>query len=153
MDMDTNININNMPSDKVDSCHLLGGKFAVLVQLSLGMVSLLALFVKWRRESHRRTLEIWKYDVLKQVVASLFAHFMNLIVAFILAKAGNEEEAECPWYFVNFTFDTFLGIPLATCLLYIFQYIASTRCLNLETIKESGYYGTPPQVRWWLHQV
>mmetsp|Transcript_8140 Transcript_8140/g.10302 ORF Transcript_8140/g.10302 Transcript_8140/m.10302 type:complete len:224 (+) Transcript_8140:137-808(+) len=131
-----------------DKCHLLSGQFGLIVQLFLGFLSLLALFIKWRRENHRRSLTVWKYDVLKQVVASLFAHVMNLIVAMVLANGG---KAECPWYFVNFVFDTFCGIPLATFLFCIFQFAA--RCFAWEKVMESGYYGDPPQFRWWLKQV
>mmetsp|Transcript_36138 Transcript_36138/g.44983 ORF Transcript_36138/g.44983 Transcript_36138/m.44983 type:complete len:118 (+) Transcript_36138:134-487(+) len=49
-----------------DKCHLLSGQFGLIVQLFLGFLSLLALFIKWRRENHRRSLTVWKYDVLKQ---------------------------------------------------------------------------------------
>mmetsp|Transcript_4067 Transcript_4067/g.4574 ORF Transcript_4067/g.4574 Transcript_4067/m.4574 type:complete len:271 (+) Transcript_4067:347-1159(+) len=135
-------------ASRVDKCHLLSGRFGMLVQLSLGFVSLLALFIKWRRESHRRSLRIWKFDVLKQVVASVCAHFMNLIVALVLAGGG---AAECPWYFVNFVFDTFAGIPMASCLLCLFQLVA--RFFDWEKVKETGYYGQPPQFQWWLCQL
>ena len=89
-------------------CNLMGGTFAMLVQVVLFAVVLAALLLKRNKEHPRRPLNIWVLDVAKQIVGGGLAHTINIFIATILRKRtqGKGKTDECVWYFINFFLDT-----------------------------------------------
>lgn len=116
------------PMDAEDNngeCKLLGS-FALLVQGALGLLALSSLVYKRWRETPRRPLKIWFFDVSKQVVGSVLLHLANLLMSMfsagdfdIAAKtkatpqfAQNEKGEQpnpCSFYLLNLAID--VSIP------------------------------------------
>lgn len=112
------------PKDKNDNgeCNLLGD-FALLVQGALGLLAVSSLAVKRMRESPRRPLKIWFFDVSKQVFGSVLLHLANILMSMlssgkfdVAAKtnattqyAGTDEEGDqpnpCSFYLLNLAID------------------------------------------------
>ena len=72
-------------SDDDDSngeCRLLG-PFALLVQLALGALALLALVYKRWRERPQRPVKIWFFDASKQVFGSALLHVANVVMSML----------------------------------------------------------------------
>jgi len=67
--------------DKVE-CRLLG-PFALLVQLALGALALLALVYKRWRERPQRPVKIWFFDASKQVFGSVLVHIVNVFMSML----------------------------------------------------------------------
>ncbi|KAK6386319.1 uncharacterized protein PV06_06804 [Exophiala oligosperma] len=151
-------------------CKLLG-PFAILIQGALGALALLSLVYKRWRERPQRPLKIWSFDVSKQVVGSILLHLANLLMSMFssgqieraLAKAaastlGTETDDvyrpnPCSFYLLNLAIDTTIGIPILICILRILTIGASyTPLARPKESIESGHYGTPPKVTWWLKQ-
>ncbi|KAK4128714.1 hypothetical protein N657DRAFT_562703 [Parathielavia appendiculata] len=63
-------------------CRLLGS-FAILVQLALGALALLALVYKRWRERPQRPVKIWWFDVSKQVFGSVLVHAANVFMSLL----------------------------------------------------------------------
>ena len=63
-------------------CNLLGD-FALLVQGALGLLAVSSLVVKRWRESPRRPLKIWFFDVSKQVFGSVLLHLANILMSML----------------------------------------------------------------------
>lgn len=63
-------------------CRLLG-PFALLVQLALGGLALLALVYKRWRERPQRPVKIWFFDVSKQVFGSVLVHVANVFMSML----------------------------------------------------------------------
>ena len=63
-------------------CRLLGS-FAILVQLALGGLALLALVYKRWRERPQRPVKIWFFDVSKQVFGSVLVHAANVFMSLL----------------------------------------------------------------------
>ena len=138
--------------DDYEPCQLIGGSFAIIIQLLLGIVVLSALFLKryWdicacRFKPPERDFKTWALDVSKQAIGSCFAHGCNLVLAILLSGIALQNPGEhpmhpdeCAWYFINYLADSFLGIPLSWALLEVVQMIA-IRC-NIEGLHESGNY-------------
>lgn len=111
------------PMDSNDNeCHLLG-PWALIVQGALGLLAVSSLFYKRWRESPRRPLKIWFFDVSKQVVGSVLLHLANILMSMlssgsfdVAAKtkatpqyAGNDDEGKqpnpCSFYLLNIAVD------------------------------------------------
>jgi hypothetical protein len=61
-------------------CLLLGGLFSTLVQVSLGVICILALVIKRNNEVPRRDWDVWFLDVMKQGTHVLhYDAYSNLI--------------------------------------------------------------------------
>ncbi|KFY39358.1 hypothetical protein V495_05998 [Pseudogymnoascus sp. VKM F-4514 (FW-929)] len=154
---------------KNGECELLG-PFALLVQLALGGLALLALVFKRWRERPQRPVKVWAFDVSKQVVGSVLLHAANLVMSMLssgrfsmkvedVIEARDEtgrasgEPNPCSFYFLNLLIDTTLGIPILIFFLHLL-----TRLFLLTTLGEppqsieSGNYGTPPRATWWAKQ-
>ena len=88
-----NINVVASSDDTiVEECRLIGGTFAIVIQLLLGVVVLSALFMKryWnvcscKFKEPERDFRIWALDVGKQAIGSCFAHACNLVLAILLS--------------------------------------------------------------------
>lgn len=63
-------------------CRLLG-PFALIVQLALGGLALLALVYKRWRERPQRPVKIWAFDASKQVVGSILVHMANVFMSML----------------------------------------------------------------------
>ena len=170
-------------SDETGECKLLG-PFAVLVQVALGGLALLALVYKRWRERPQRPVKVWAFDVSKQVVGSVLLHMANLFMSLFSAgeirnsvlkaaakaaavaadgknggggEGGGEREIyspnPCSFYLLNLGIDTTAGIAVLFCILKVLHVGARYTPLARppESI-ESGNYGEPPHVTWWLKQ-
>lgn len=59
----------------------------------------------------------------------------------------------CSFYLLNLAIDTTIGIPILILILKVLTVGASyTPLANPPESIESGHYGTPPRVGWWLKQ-
>ncbi|KAJ5567162.1 hypothetical protein N7535_006468 [Penicillium sp. DV-2018c] len=142
--------------DDGGECKLLGS-FSVFVQVALGGLALLSLVYKRWRERPQRPLKVWAFDVSKQVFGSVMLHLLNLLMS--MFAAGQLEIRQsykpnpCSFYMLNLGIDTTLGIPILILLLRVLNYIAFyTPLANPPESIESGNYGQPPRVTWWLKQ-
>lgn len=114
----TALSIPHPPLPPHAECQLLG-PFALLVQLALGGLALLALVYKRWRERPQRPVKVWAFDVSKQVVGSVLVHVANLVMSMLssgqfgvtletVAKMGGGEGGEsnsCSFYFLNLLID------------------------------------------------
>ncbi|KAI0183908.1 FK506-binding protein 2 precursor [Xylaria flabelliformis] len=154
-------------------CRLLG-PFALLVQLALGGLALLALVYKRWRERPQRPVKIWFFDVSKQVFGSVLVHIANVFMSMLtsgrfsikLEPAGVETVVRmlrregvpyvpnpCSFYLLNLAIDTTIGIPILIILLRVLTGLVAYTPLGKprESI-QSGNYGSPPSAWWWLKQ-
>ncbi|KAK5079162.1 hypothetical protein LTR64_002418 [Lithohypha guttulata] len=157
------------PAD-TGKCQLLG-PFAILVQGALGALALLSLVFKRWRERPQRPVKIWAFDVSKQVFGTLLLHMANLLMSMFsageieaqLAKAaaktvgaGTDDDWSpnpCSFYLLNLGMDTTVGIPILLLILKVLHIGASkTPLANPPESIQSGHYGNPPRVSWWLKQ-
>ncbi|CDM36368.1 hypothetical protein DTO013E5_6817 [Penicillium roqueforti] len=145
------------PNGEGGECKLLG-PFSVFVQIALGSLALLSLVYKRWRERPQRPVKIWAFDVSKQVFGSVMLHMLNLVMS--LFSAGQLEIRSsykpnpCSFYLLNLGIDTTLGIPILILLLHVLNRLASyTPLANPPESIESGNYGQPPRITWWLKQA
>ena len=118
------------------------GFFGWFVQGLLFFTSGMPLLYKWWKENPRRKFVTLVMDSSKQVGGNLCVHFINLGLSATFATAikpldscGDEE---CLWYFLNFTIDVFLGVPLNYFILIFLKRLAERR--NWALIKGFGDY-------------
>lgn len=95
--------------------------------------------------------------MLKQAVASLLAHFLNIILGVLFASSSGLDADECAWYAVNFTFDVVIGGAMCIVLLRISEWLASSGTLCTDgfsaLIKKSGAYPVEEHFKAWLAQL
>lgn len=150
-------------------CKLLG-PFALLIQGALGALALSSLVYKRWRETPRRPLKIWWFDVSKQVFGSVLLHLANLFMSLlssgefdVAAKTkqtaqfvqddGGRQPNPCSFYLLNLAIDTTIGIPILVLLLKLLHKGALlTPLANPPESVRSGNYGHPPRAVWWLKQ-
>ncbi|XBW37436.1 hypothetical protein QEN19_003017 [Hanseniaspora menglaensis] len=73
------------PSPKPrDSCLLLG-YLSIIIQCFLGLVILSALIIKRLKEHPKRKMEIFVYDIIKQLTGAVGIHFINLLLSILLS--------------------------------------------------------------------
>uniref|UniRef100_A0A7S2V7Q1 Transmembrane protein 110 n=1 Tax=Fibrocapsa japonica TaxID=94617 RepID=A0A7S2V7Q1_9STRA len=132
------------------SCKLISGTFASFVQLTLAIIALCALWVKRQAEHPRRDLKVWLFDVSKQGIGALYAHFANILIAHLISRniAGGGDE--CAWYFINFAVDSTLGTFVNFLFIWIVQKVAG--CMGLAALHRQGNYGDPPSGFIWTVQ-
>ncbi|PSN64307.1 hypothetical protein BS50DRAFT_590143 [Corynespora cassiicola Philippines] len=154
------------PQEEEDNgeCHLLGD-FALFVQGALGLLAVSSLVYKRFRESPRRPIKIWFFDVSKQVVGSAMLHMANILMSMLSsgkfdvaantkAAAGGEDQPNpCSFYLLNLAIDTTIGIPILVLLLKLLHraFLLTPMANPPESIR-SGNYGQPPRATWWLKQ-
>ncbi|KAF1945670.1 FK506-binding protein 2 precursor [Clathrospora elynae] len=151
-------------------CNLLGD-FALIVQGALGLLAVSSLAIKRLRESPRRPIKIWFFDVSKQVFGSVLLHLANVLMSMLSSGkfdvaattnattlyAGTNEKGDqpnpCSFYLLNLAIDTTIGIPILVLLLKILHAaFALTPLANPPESIRSGNYGQPPRATWWLKQ-
>ena len=101
-------------------CTLLNGYFSAFIQVVLGVCAVSSLWVKRCLEQPKRDFVIFRYDVSKQIIGSMYAHGLNMIIA-ISVSAHHSSSDECVWYFVNFLMDVLLGVPLNYVFTLLFK--------------------------------
>ena len=135
-------------------CRLVGGAFAVLVQV------LLCVVLSWRssssgwetaryealsrRGSRRgsrlpgggrpgRSFREWSFDVSKQGFSAVVSHAFNVFLAVVLAHTKIKMRAgpavhpdQCAWYLINYIADCFVGILLIFLLLRLLEWTSAT---------------------------
>ncbi|KAJ5169302.1 uncharacterized protein N7500_002085 [Penicillium coprophilum] len=144
-------------NEEAGECKLLG-PFSVFVQIALGGLALLSLVFKRWRERPQRPVKVWAFDVSKQVFGSVMLHMLNLVMSMFSAGQleirNSYKPNPCSFYLLNLGIDTTLGIPILILLLRVLNYLASyTPLANPPESIESGNYGQPPRVTWWLKQA
>jgi len=99
-------------------CQLMG-PFAILVQLGLATIALLALLLKRRREHPPRPFQVWfvptllrlfnldrAFDVSKQMIGALELHFTNILLSDIASSLGADSVKlhpnRCVWCYCLF---------------------------------------------------
>ncbi|RMZ73642.1 triose phosphate translocater [Pyrenophora seminiperda CCB06] len=151
-------------------CNLLGD-FALLVQAALGLLAVSSLAVKRLRESPRRPMKIWFFDVSKQVFGSVLLHLANVLMSMLssgkfdvvtttgatpqytVTDEQGKQPNPCSFYLLNLAIDTTIGIPILVMLLKILHAaFAHTPLANPPESIRSGNYGVPPRATWWLKQ-
>jgi len=130
------------------SCRLLGPT-ALVVQGLMGILVITSLVYKRHREEPKRPWQIWWFDVSKQVIGQMFVHGVNVLISDVVAKvsAGNA----CVLYFLNILIDTTLGVAIIYLILHLLAHFFTETC-HLKGF-ESGKYGTPPSIYYWLRQA
>ncbi|KAF2012268.1 hypothetical protein BU24DRAFT_397253 [Aaosphaeria arxii CBS 175.79] len=151
------------PMDENDNeCHLLGS-YALIVQGALGLLAVSSLVYKRWRETPRRPLKIWFFDVSKQVFGSVLLHLANIVMSMfssgkfdVAAKTVAEDGQQpnpCSFYLLNLAIDTTIGIAILVVLLkLIHKGAALTPLANPPESIRSGNYGQPARATWWLKQ-
>ena len=121
------------------------GFFGWFVQALLCLGSGLPLLYKWWHEKPRRTFLTFIVDSSKQVSGNVGIHFINLALSSALARHVHEIDScgddECLWYFLTFTLDCVLGLPLNYLLLTIVLKNVADR-YHWKPLQGFGNYGT-----------
>ncbi|KAF5588807.1 fk506-binding 2 precursor [Fusarium pseudocircinatum] len=143
-------------------CHL-DSSFAFLIQGGLGFLALLTLVYKRWHERPQRALKVWLFDVSKQVVGSLLLHILNVLMSVLpggldvtkptSSRVEVNEPSPCASYLLHIALDTTIGIPMVIIFQNLLAKIAQLTPFGQppESI-QSGYYGNPPDIKWWLKQ-
>lgn len=110
-------------------CHLLG-PYALIVQGALGLLAVSSLAYKRWRETPRRPLKIWFFDVSKQVFGSVLLHLANILMSMLSSGkfdvaantkatpqyAGEDDKGNtpnpCSFYLLNLAIDVRTSIPM-----------------------------------------
>ncbi|KAI0775900.1 vacuolar membrane protein-domain-containing protein [Trametes elegans] len=139
--------LDELPNVDRQSCRLLGPT-ALIVQGLMGVLVILSLVYKRHRESPKRPWRIWLFDVSKQVFGQMFVHGVNVLISDVVAhlSSGNA----CVLYFLNILLDTTFGVGIIYLVLHVMTYLLTEKC-HLKGF-ESGVYGTPPRINYWLRQ-
>jgi hypothetical protein len=87
--------------------------------------------------SEKRSWPIFCMDIWKQFTASIFAHFLNMVLAVMLEMVTGHGDG-CVWYFTNHTLDCFLGSILNFAM---FQLVDSYAIKHgIEELKSGVYF-------------
>ena len=105
-------------------CTLLSNFYGYLMQLTLGVVTFSTLLLKRHVEFPKRNYKVFIYDVSKQAISGIVAHFMNLLFAYRLTNKFTEQKDECQVYFINFFCDVIFGLPISYLFIKIINYCA-----------------------------
>ena len=107
-----------MTSDPT-ACKLIPGMFGLVLQLSLGILSLASLLIKKKLEDraavYNRTWNEFLLDSSKQIIGGIWLHILNLLFAIRLHRKF--EGDSCDWYFANILIDCTLGTGIEYLLL------------------------------------
>ncbi|CDO77017.1 hypothetical protein BN946_scf184380.g2 [Trametes cinnabarina] len=139
--------LDELPNVDRRSCRLLGPT-ALVVQALMGVLVILSLVYKRHRETPKRPWRIWLFDVSKQIIGQMFVHGVNVLISGVVAdlSSGNA----CVLYFLNILLDTTFGVGVIYLILHVMTYLLTEKC-HLKGF-ESGVYGTPPRINYWLRQ-
>ena len=130
------------------ACTLLGGPFALLVQLGLAVSAISTLVYKRSTEKPKRPWLIFFFDASKQAFAGMLQHVVNLGFGVLFATSGTA--SECAWYLTNFSISVACGVVLLWGMMAGYKWLVDKFQL---TMLRSGEYGTPPNWKPWLAQM
>ncbi|KAI0355360.1 hypothetical protein OH77DRAFT_1424840 [Trametes cingulata] len=139
--------LDELPNVDRRSCRLLGPT-ALIVQGLMGVLVILSLVYKRHRESPKRPWRIWLFDVSKQIIGQMFVHGVNVLISDVVAHLASGNA--CVLYFLNILLDTTFGVGIIYLILHVMTYLLTEKC-HLKGF-ESGVYGTPPRINYWLRQ-
>lgn len=151
--------------EQEQNCSLLGGSWAIIAQILLGMIAFSSLIVKRAREDPKRSLNIWLMDVSKQAISLFMAHTLAILAAMLTTSLTHHGTSQCAWYFVMYFLDTVLGTMIAymlhTTIISAAQTAVDDRKLqegsNMMSLAQyviaCGDYGDPVSLRRWFWQV
>ncbi|KAI9000692.1 vacuolar membrane protein-domain-containing protein [Trametes punicea] len=139
--------LDELPNVDRRSCRLLGPT-ALIVQGLMGVLVILSLIYKRHRETPKRPWRIWFFDVSKQIIGQMFVHGVNVLISGVVAKLSSGNA--CVLYFLNILLDTTFGVGIIYLILHVMTYLLTEKC-HLKGF-ESGVYGTPPRINYWLRQ-
>lgn len=95
---------------------------------------------------HKRPLRIWSYDVLKQTLGSILAHFFQFFVALFMTTPAIDG---CIWFLTGYHLDCVLGVTVCQILRKQVDKFADKDAIRYKWMK-TGYYGQPPKAnRFW----
>lgn len=135
-----------MSVDDDESCQLLG-PVSLLIQTLMGLAAISGLLLKRRYEVPQRRWKVWWFDISKQVLGSLFIHFLN--VAISIVKQGDSDLLslldfddsggdQCDWYFLNLLMDTTAGTLMLWLIIGMVE--NGLRKLGVQNIESGNYY-------------
>lgn len=136
---------------EVQKCRLIGGLFAMLVQVCLAFVCIGTLIIKRQQETPQRDWLVWFLDATKQGLGSSFGHFSNIYLSMVIAQSLPEAD-ECQWYCTTYVLDATLGTACNLLLLTLFTAVVKQLPQCRDTM-EIGEYGNPPQLALYLPQL
>lgn len=93
-----------------ETCSMVG-LTGIIIQLGLGVLSFSVLILKRFRENPKRPWKIWSFDISKQLISQLVAHFINLTISIALTYDDKDSD-ECLWYFLTNILDNTLGVAI-----------------------------------------
>lgn len=157
------------------TCNLLGGPFALSLQVVLAVLAFSTLLLKRVRERPPLELSVWVLNVSKQVVSLTAAHAFAILASIVLSTRFHAA-SECSWYLVIFSVDTIVGTALTVLIHRVvlravaaylgaaspvspLSQMGSSASANnkirrvCEVISQCGYYGSPPSVTAWAWQA
>ena len=134
-------------------CTLLGGWFAVFIQLGLAVLCIMTLVYKRYGEHPKRDWVVWSLDVMKQGFGATYGHFANILMSATIAK-GLPSGDECQWYCLNFVIDSTFGTFFNISILMVVELIMSkySKGKSKECLR-FGAYGSPPSLNSWFGQL
>lgn len=135
-------------SDTTQKCRLLGGTFALFVQVALAVSAIGTLVYKRSMEKPRRPWVVWFFDTSKQAFAGMLQHAVNLAFGILFATSG--VASECAWYITNFTISVGCGVIILWGFMAAYKWAVERYHI---TLLRSGEYGSPPSWRPWLAQL
>jgi uncharacterized membrane protein YhaH (DUF805 family) len=95
------IRVQLMDMGEASSCRLVGGVFAILVQVCLAFVCVMTLIVKRFHERPQRNWLVWCMDATKQGLGSSFGHFSNIYLSMIIAQSLTTDTESSEQYGTN----------------------------------------------------
>jgi len=131
-----------------ERCSLLGGTFAILVQVGLMVSAIATLIYKRSAERPRRPWLVWFFDASKQGFAGVLQHLVNIGFGMLFAQKG--AASECSWYIVSFTISVACGVVILWAVMRAYNWAVDRFHL---TLLRSGEYGSPPTWKPWLAQL
>lgn len=134
-----------------NKCQLVGGIFAILVQVCLAFVCITTLVIKRLQEVPRRDWFVWFLDATKQGLGSSFGHFSNIYLSVVIAQSLPAAD-ECQWYCTTYVLDATIGTACNLLLLSFFT-SAVRRFPDCRENMIPGEYGNPPQLSLYLPQL
>jgi hypothetical protein len=137
------------PEHEDDTCRVISGHYALLVQAFLAAMVLGTLLYKRLQESPRRSWTIWLMDTSKQGFAMSLQHIVNLALAIFFARSTTRA-GECIWYAANFTITVVCGLVLLTGYMKVHRIAVERYDLQILV---SGEYGDPPSAKVWFVQM
>ncbi|EOD09957.1 hypothetical protein EMIHUDRAFT_216054 [Emiliania huxleyi CCMP1516] len=126
-------------SSDAAECSLLGGPFAICVQIGLAAAAIATLVVKRHTERPRRP---WL------AFAGFLQHCVNLVFGVAFAASG--AASECAWYLTNFVISVVCGVLLLNLAMAGYNRSPVQRTHNRSPPLRAG---KPPSWRPWLMQM